>query len=243
VVLFKSLPGRWDHLFEEDLRGEQLFDSEQLAELNEQLSMYTSDIVNSCDESNQAPFNTEQLEECDALPEEDTSIWSVDGESHEILQQVNLSGHQFLFHSLSSTAEQYPVICLRHDVDGIIWQPTDNSSLKAGNANELTWHHVSTFSALGYVQASKQQRKFITCSPDFSYSVIADYSRHIYVYRQPVRIPSPIRNRTTGERIEAIAKQHLISLQSTDNILGLYANQNKIFVLCATTLYAISVVE
>jgi len=243
IVLFKSVPAQWQFLIEGDDRGEPLFDNEKLAEINEQLSIYTSDTLKTCDESSQAAFNTEQLEECDALSDDDFSVWSVCADSHQVIQQMNISSHQWLFHAGSPSPGEYPVICLRHDVDGIIWQPKGGLSCGSDESESLCWQHVSTFNALGYVHASKQQRKFMTCCPDFSYCVIADCVRHVYVYYQMTRLVCPLRNRKTGETVQSIAKQHLISLDTTENIRGLHATNSNIFVLSDKTLFAISVVE
>jgi hypothetical protein len=56
-----------------------------------------------------------------------------------------------------------PAICLRHDVDGCVWQlesPQENGHWPCT--------HIGTFPAFGYVQASKQQKKFCTCAPGTS---------------------------------------------------------------------------
>jgi hypothetical protein len=73
--------------------------------------------------------------------------------------QVSLGGHQWLF-SVPVKADVVPAVCLRHDVDGCLWQ--FESPQEDGH-----WPctHIGTFLAFGYVQASKQQKKFCTSSP------------------------------------------------------------------------------
>ena len=53
-----------------------------------------------------------------------------------------------------------PAFCLRHDVDGLIWQPM-------GDELEQPWGclHTAALQALGYIQASKEQRKFTVAPP------------------------------------------------------------------------------
>ena len=70
-----------------------------------------------------------------------------------------MSGYQWLF-NVSVKAEAVPAICLRHDVDGCLWQMDSPK-------DEKDWPktHIGTFLAFGYVQASKQQKKFCTCAP------------------------------------------------------------------------------
>ena len=129
-----------------------------------------------------------------------------------------------------------PSFCLRHDVDGIVWQP-----------NKLTeeclspWQHEATFNALGYVQASKRNCKFASCAPDASYCVLCDCSKHAYIYRQPSDIASPIRNRKSGRVIGQVAKQQVVSLDSSDDILGMQATNERLFILTSRKLYIIRV--
>ena len=129
-----------------------------------------------------------------------------------------------------------PSLCLRHDVDGLIWQPVDNG-------DDTPWKHVATFNAFGYVQASKQQKKYCSCSPNFSFAVICDCVRHIYVYRQPSAISTPLRNRKSGREVSALAKQQLISLDSVDNIMGLCVQNNALFVMSGSTLFMVHINE
>jgi len=73
--------------------------------------------------------------------------------------QINLGGHQWLF-SVPINVNSVHAICLRHDVDGCVWQldaPQEDG--------QWPCTHIGTFPAFGYVQASKQQKKFCTCAP------------------------------------------------------------------------------
>ncbi len=135
-----------------------------------------------------------------------------------------------------SEAGKSPSLCLRHDVDGLLWQPIDDIT-----GDEAAWQHIATFNAFGYVQASKRQRKFSTCAPDFSYVVICDSVRHIYLYRQPSPTLTPLRNRKTGQEVSSISKQQMISLESSDTILGIQATNEKLIVLTSHMLYIITV--
>lgn len=55
--------------------------------------------------------------------------------------QVNLGTNQFLFSVVVSPSEM-PCICLRHDVDGLVWQP------RPSQPDEML-EHIATFNALG----------------------------------------------------------------------------------------------
>ena len=58
--------------------------------------------------------------------------------------------------SSSGSNEVAPLLCIRDDVDGIVWQ---TSALVEEN-----WKHVTTFDAFSSVLASKQQHKFVNGS-------------------------------------------------------------------------------
>jgi len=93
---------------------------------------------------------------------------------------------------------------------------------------------VCTFPALGYVQAGKQNRKFLTAPHDFSYSAICDDSRHIYVYRQPKPIDSELKNRKTGVKL-------VVTLDNREEILGMQATPNLLFIVSQHAVYRIAV--
>ena len=146
---------------------------------------------------------------------------------------MNLGSHQWLFNTRSS-ADKPPCICLRHDVDGVVWQPANEVEVKTP-----CWEHVATFNAFGYVQASKRQRKFTSCAPDFSYVGICDSVRHVYIYWQPSPTLSPLRNRKTGREVSAVAKQQVVSIESTDPIFGLQSTNERLFILTSAVLYIV----
>ena len=100
-------------------------------------------------------------------------------------------------------------------MDAIVWLP--HVSLTSSHSR---WAHVSTFNALGYVQASKRERKFSTASPNLRYAVISDCTGHVFVYLQPV------------EREGNSAQEYVYSFPKQTNILGVIASDpGDVFVL------------
>merc|ERR1712203_505665 len=75
------------------------------------------------------------------------------------------------------------------------------------------------------------------------FSVICDSSRHLYLYRQPEALAAELglRNRKSGERIERVARQQVITLESTEEVLGLVAKEEVVYVLTATALISLFV--
>lgn len=228
ITLFKQEANfLWKDVLVGDDRGQELHDIGLLEEMHQRLAHLTSEVVQS---PGKPAFNPDQLEECDDYPSDFFTLTHLDGDVHKPTQQVNLSGHQWLFSTLLTPGD-LPAFCVRHDVDGVVWQPLDNCAM----SHELTFH------AFGYVQASKQERKFTTCSPDGSYAVICDVRKHVYVYRQPSAIPSDLRNRRTGCKVGAVARQHLVGLETQNDVIGLQATRKNLFVLTSDQLYAIRV--
>ena len=192
------------------------------------LANMTSDVPVVGDEGAGSTFNSEQLEECDDCDDRDTVYWL--GGDQEL--QVSLSGHQQLC-NISLPDSSTPAIIARHDVDGLVW--------RLGQDNI---EHVATFPALGYVQASKTNRKYMSASPTWNYSVISDNSRHLYIYRQPQSLAAEteLRNRKSGQVVSKVAKQQVVTLDSNKEILGLAALTNSLVVITEEKLFRVHIV-
>lgn len=236
VTLSKAESGlMWQHLIPSDKRGEEVLDPSLVEEIHQRLAHLCSD-QEVTDNTHTPAFNSEQLEECDTG---NTNIVLVrlDPSNHSISHQASLGGHQALFTTRLS-ATSVPALCLRHDVDGCMWQP-----LPSPKPDLSVWpiDHVGTFHAFGYVQASKQQKKFSICAPDLSYVAICDATRHIYLYRQPRDVDGSLRNRRTGQKVSQTAQQQLISLPDSVEVLGAFAGNHFLFVLTDCYLIAFNV--
>ncbi|XP_078338907.1 nudC domain-containing protein 1-like isoform X2 [Crassostrea virginica] len=226
----------WPQIVVGDNRGEMTMDPVMIAQIHERLAGLTSDQMNpDPDEGKEKPYNSQQLEDCDVYPEDDSTLMRFDGDTHKITHKTNTGSHQFLFFAALGK-DKPPALCLRHDVDGIVWQPENECK-----ETQSPWQHVSTFNAFGYVQASKQNRKFTVCAPDCSFAVICDIWRHAYVYRQPAAISSPLRNRKDGRQVNTVAKQQVVSLECTDHIYGVRTTTQTLFVLTESVLYAVHI--
>lgn len=134
--------------------------------------------------------------------------------------------------------QEVPAIALRHDVDACIWQPY------AQLVNSDTWpiKHQGTLLAFGYVQSSKQNRKFITCPPNFSYSVVCEATKHIFVY-QSTSEGNHLRKRTGGVMKNVkIGQQHVFNIDKYGEVLGINATNEFLFILTETTLLALEII-
>ncbi|CEF62683.1 CS domain and HSP20-like chaperone domain-containing protein [Strongyloides ratti] len=159
--------------------------------------------LNSFNLDNNAIFT--KREECDDERLENTFIYWVDYESEEIKYQSSLITDMPLFSQKFSPSTPTS-ICLREDVDGIIWS-------FPGKKTGKSIFHKSTFNALGYIQASKSRRKYTISSPLCSYVAIVEALKNIHVYWRSEQLSGEgLVNRKSGQRISKIAKQNVICL-------------------------------
>ncbi|RNA43204.1 nudC domain-containing 1 [Brachionus plicatilis] len=173
----------------------------------------------------------QQLEECDGMMDEQQManveneelfmmLRRMDGNTHDCTHKSFVNDTKFLF-DVHLNANKPPALCLRHDVDGIVWQPHRVSHPAPSETIWLTHEH--TFYAFGYVQASKQEAKFRSCPPDCSYVAVVDTKKHVYVYKQSLdKSDTELKHRKTGKLVTQVAKQFLISLDNDAEIYGIY---------------------
>lgn len=93
----------------------------------------------------------------------------------------------------------------------------------------------------GYVQASKQDKKFMACAPNHSYSALCECLRRVFIYRQPTPLTTVLYNRKEGRQVGQVAKQLVATLETHDPILGFQATNERLFVLTTKVLFIIKV--
>uniref|UniRef100_A0A8C6XCB6 NudC domain-containing protein 1 n=1 Tax=Naja naja TaxID=35670 RepID=A0A8C6XCB6_NAJNA len=220
IILIKKEEEKhlWPELIVGDFRGEFIMDPTQSATIAEQLMYLTSDEMNPDPNKENPPCNAQELEECDIFLEDSTSLCRFDGHTMKITHVVNLGSNQYLFSTVVDPKEM-PCFCLRHDVDALLWQPCPDQQDK--------WEHISTFNALGYVQASKQDKKFMACAPDHSYSALCECMRRVFIYRQPSPLTTVLYNRKEGRQVDQLAKQLVATLETHDPFLGFQATNER----------------
>ncbi|XP_062987122.1 nudC domain-containing protein 1 [Elgaria multicarinata webbii] len=233
ISMIKKEEGRlWPELIVGDSRGESITDPAQSAAITERLMHLTSDEMNPDPNKENPPCNAQELEECDIFLEDSTSLCRFDGNTLNVTHVVNLGSNQYLFSTVVDPKEM-PCFCLRHDVDALLWQPRPDQQDK--------WEHISTFNALGYVQASKQDKKFMACAPNHSYSALCECLRRVFIYRQPTPLSTVLYNRKEGRQVGQVAKQLVATLETHDPVLGFQATNERLFVLTTKVLFIIKV--
>ena len=149
-----------------------------------------------------------------------------------VSSQVSLGGKEFLF-AKPPSATSLSLLCIKHDIDAILYTP--NLLATPNYSHSLQWSHINTFNALGYVQASKRDKKFLTCSHDTSYAALTDCNRHVFVYLQP---NGGVKGHTALQYVHTL---HLGTMD--DTILGIHAgNEGFLFVLCQEELLLLRVI-
>lgn len=234
VTLQKRSEGAlWPELVMGDRRGELVMSDEQTALIHERLTHLTSEDMITNPDGDKPPCNSQELEDCDGFPDDSSSLMHFDGETLRPTQVVNLGSHQYLF-TVQADPTQMPCLCLRHDVDALVWQPRPEQL-------DNMWEHVATFNALGYVQASKRDKKFATCAPNFSYASLCECLRRAFIYRQPAPVETVLFNRKQGRQVGQVAKQQVASLDSDKTVLGFRATNERLYILTSSNLHVLKV--
>lgn len=69
--------------------------------------------------------------------------------------------------------------------------------------------------------------------------MICESTRHVFIYRQNKPIGNAeLRNRTTGKRFGTVAQQQVVNV-SEDEILGMFAANNILFLLTENSILAL----
>ena len=87
---------------------------------------------------------------------------------------------------------------------------------------------MTTFNALGYIQASKKNHKYTICGSDYKFVAIVDCVSNIYIY-------------VTSDIASNDGCQYVIELPTTEEILGVQASDKTLFLLTKRSLYAVNI--
>ncbi|XP_030566850.1 nudC domain-containing protein 1 [Drosophila novamexicana] len=174
------------------------------------------------------PNLEEPIEECDfplGSSDDDIKMVRFNLSTSGITHTIFLGAIPPLF--ATSLRAGYPAAFVtRQGVDASVWLQLYQPS-KPG---EWGVRHEGNLHAFGYVQASKQQRKFIDCCPQLEYAVISESYRHLFIYKPRYDSAGGLRNRNGPQVV--IGKQNLVTLDDDlGEVLGLVTATNVITVL------------
>ncbi|XP_035907695.1 nudC domain-containing protein 1 [Anopheles stephensi] len=167
------------------------------------------------------------LEPCDFEGDRDTyyTLERLSCTDHTVTHTVPLGSGPPLF-AVTVRAGLPATFALRHDVDACLWQlqPTPYGS------EDCRFQHEGTLHAFGYVQASKQQQKYLACPPGMEYAVICESHRGIYIYKASYGAGGAgLRNRT-GPQV-AIGQYQFVSLKDSGEVLGISCEDEMVLLL------------
>jgi hypothetical protein len=82
----------------------------------------------------------------------------------------------------------------------------------------------------------KTYLKLVTCL-DLGFIAICESTHHVYIYHQPSPLPTELRNRKTGCKVAAVARQQVTRTpESVKQILGAVASNQLLFILAKNSL-------
>lgn len=90
-------------------------------------------------------FNSQQVEECDFVNEENCTLERIPWNTNEVVYRVNLGTNPVIL-TVKLHDRSAPAFGIRHDVDVCLWQPYTASS------SDWPLKHEGTLLAFGYVQ-------------------------------------------------------------------------------------------
>ncbi|RLN98960.1 hypothetical protein BBJ28_00000948 [Nothophytophthora sp. Chile5] len=170
------------------------------------------------------------FEECDnGDPNAKAALLLVNLEQKVVQEQLEIDCRNFQFLCSSArvdgSSDFKSTLLFRSDVHGVVFE------LNVALAR-LVLRHVTTLPAFGFVQASKQEKKFMSFHPLGSFACIGEFERRVFVYHG---------SSTEEEREAHTRKQHVVEL-GDQQLLGVQiANDDTILVLTSNQIYSISV--
>ncbi|CAG8478576.1 12918_t:CDS:2 [Acaulospora morrowiae] len=181
---------RWSHVFQQDDGVHETLDPNEFAEFRERLEKYTSDLLDDNETSQisgrsllQHSIGQEMEESIDHEWREVTFIWI--GREGKIGAKTS-GGSEFLCRQFESfdlkNGLSMPSVCLKSDVDGLVYSVDHPIESKTHDVSPLTLTHFSTFYAFAFVQASKREKRYMFHDPSNRFVMIFDGSHHAFVY-------------------------------------------------------------
>lgn len=176
------------------------------------------------------------FEECD----------DVDPNATAAMLRVHLAAGQVVVHAkydincrklrfLCQSARIQPLaldtaLLFQNDVHGVIFH---SSELGDEQQQQITLTHNATLPAFGFVQASKQEKKFMTFHPTGAFACIGEFEKRIFIYHGAPSGEDEVKNHTRKQNVVEVGDHQLLGLRIT--------NDTTVLVLTAHHIVAITV--
>ncbi|KAL1920403.1 uncharacterized protein VTP21DRAFT_780 [Calcarisporiella thermophila] len=198
---------RWPHLLAHDDGVLEQLDPSEVVEISESLEKFTSGFGNSV-------LGEEIDDELDTgrVGEDITFAWY--DNSGKCSATIKPQNHNWLCTSFTnySYPDWLPSICLRSDVDGLIYtfSPAQSTSSSISSSSfemqplPFNIHHTATFDALAFIQSSKREKRFMHHDTQGKLAMIIEGTHNAYIYwgrkedQRPQWLPQSIIDLTYG---------------------------------------------
>lgn len=200
---------RWSHVFHsigtanatpDDVEVPETVDASEMWHIREQLEKYTASLRDGSDASGlglgtgvPSLGQGEYDEEVDAVSGTHIYVtWIPAYKETEWIGAPWASDAVLLSRALSSSPGNLSSLVIKHDVDGLLYDPPSSvNAVPNANPATLPWKHSSTFSAIAFVLASKRDLRFVYHISDRLVLAFEGGSRvpnggeNAYIYRAP----------------------------------------------------------
>ncbi|KAG3005661.1 hypothetical protein PC121_g4710 [Phytophthora cactorum] len=175
------------------------------------------------------------FEECDSGdPNAKASLLLVNLEQKVVQEQLDIDCMNFQFlcpgARANSSSDLKPTLLFRNDVHGLVFE------LNAA-VDRLSLRHSTTLPAFGFVQASKQEKKFMSFHPTGSLACIGELERRVFVYQGPWQGQGS----SSDEEHKSHTRQQYVVELGDQQLLGLQiVNDDTILVLTSNHVYSLT---
>lgn len=168
------------------------------------------------------------FEECDSEdPNDKATLLLINLEQKVVQQQLDIDCRNFQFlcpgARANSSSVFKPTLLFRNDVHGLVFELNVASS-------HLSLRHTATLPAFGFVQASKQEKKFMSFHPTGSLACIGEFERRVYVY-QGRSSEEEGKSHTRQQHVVEIGDQQLLGMQIVNEDAMLVLTSNHVYSL------------
>ncbi|GLE04270.1 hypothetical protein PINS_up013181 [Pythium insidiosum] len=116
------------------------------------------------------------FEECDDMdPNAKAALLLIDVHQRVLVDRCDINCRAFRYLGASRDHSAGIALLFQHDVHGLVF----NVSV---DASRLRLHHTATFPAFGFVQASKQDKKFLAFARGAQFACIGEFEKRVFVY-------------------------------------------------------------
>ncbi|KAJ2353517.1 hypothetical protein GGF43_003480 [Coemansia sp. RSA 2618] len=218
---------RWATVFADDDGVLETIDANEFAVIRERLEKYTSSDVETGKAVALQPYvdqdsggDPEQLDEAADVPVMfSVRSWRTgQAEASSVAGAPDWLCPAFPRAPRNQSSLPLPPICLKFDVDGVVFG-FDASDDGLQMHTNVCARHAGTFSALSYIQAGKREKRFAYIDSDMAVAVLAETQRRVYIYHQAKRADAESAVQNVVDLGGSGDEAEILGIQLVDGIL------------------------